>query len=147
MSNSKQPTAKTAPETQTPEAEPQTPARQENPENQPLPTRIAVRAYPNASDGNVLAGLTIDINGCCAIRGAKLVNGKNGMFVSMPQRQTRDGYQELVFPTTKEMREIINNTAVSAYRLALSELSKKMEQAQTAAAAPAPAPASPEMSM
>lgn len=106
-----------------------------------LPTEITARAYPVAGDGPVLAGLTFDINGCFAIRGAKLVQGKNGPFVSMPQRQTKDGYQELVFPITKEMRETVNSMAVSAYQLAMKEMAQKMTEPNQAV------PTAPTMSM
>ena len=109
-----------------------------------LPTEITARAYPVAGDGHVLANLTFDVNGAFAIRGAKLVQGKNGPFVSMPQRQTRDGYQEVVFPITKEMREIVNNMGVSAYQLAMKEMAQKMADTQQAAPT---APTSPTMSM
>ena len=100
-----------------------------------MPTEITARAYPVAGDDHVLANLTFDVNGCFAIRGARLVQGKNGPFVSMPQRQTRDGYQELVFPITKEMREVVNN---------MKEMAQKMEQSQQSAST---APAAPTMSM
>ncbi len=98
-----------------------------------LPTEISARAYPVAGGGSVLASLTFDVNGCFAIRGAKLVQGKNGPFVSMPQRQTKDGYQEVVFPITKEMRDVVNNMAVSAYQLAMQEMTQKMTDAQNTA--------------
>jgi stage V sporulation protein G len=112
-----------------------------------LPTEITARAYPKTGNGNILASLTFDVNGCFAVRGAKLVQGKNGPFVSMPQRQTKGGYQEVVFPITKEMREIVNNVAVSAYQLALQEMTKKMadsQQADSQQAAPT-APTEPTM--
>lgn len=114
----------------------------------PLPTEITARAYPVAGDGPVLANLTLDVNGCFAIRGAKLVQGKNGPFVSMPQRQTRDGYQEVAFPITKEMRELVNNVAVGAYQLAMSEMAQKMDKNQQAAPTiQQAAPVGPVMSM
>jgi len=119
---------------------PAAPEPQEQAKNA-LPTEITARAYPVAGGGPVLAGLTFDINGAFAIRGAKLVQGKNGPFVSMPQRQTKDGYQELVFPITKEMRETVNNMAVSAYQLAMKEMAQKMTESQQAA------PNAPTMSM
>lgn len=112
-----------------------------------LPTEITARAYPKTGNGNILASLTFDVNGCFAVRGAKLVQGKNGPFVSMPQRQTKGGYQEVVFPITKDMREIVNNVAVSAYQLALQEMTKKMadsQQADSQQAAPT-APMEPTM--
>ena len=99
-------------------------------EKEQLPVSLTARAYPVAGSGSVLAGLTFDINGVLAIRGAKLVDGKNGPFVSMPQRQTKDGYQEVVFPTTKEMRELVNRTAVAAYQLAMTEMTEKLGKAQ-----------------
>ena len=61
------------------------------------------------------------------------MQGKNGPFVSMPQRQTKNGYQEVVFPITKEMRETVNSIAVSAYQLALQEMTKKMADPKQAA--------------
>ena len=113
-----------------------------------LPTEITARAYPVAGDGPVLAYLTLDVNGCFTIRGAKLVQGKNGPFVSMPQRQTKEGYQEMAFPTTKEMHEQINNAAVSAYQLAMSEMAQKLEKTQQAApTTQQAAPTGPVMSM
>lgn len=116
-------------------------------ERKQLPTSVSARAYPIAGGGHVLASLTFDINGVLAIRGAKLVEGKNGPFVSFPQRQTKDGYQEQVFPITKEMRELMNSTAVSAYKLAMSEMTERMERSQqTRQEAPAQA-AGPVMSM
>lgn len=122
--------------------EPQEEARQT------LPTEVKARAYPVPGDGPVLANLTLDVNGCFAIRGAKLVQGKNGPFVSMPQRQTRDGYQEVAFPITKEMRELVNNVAVGAYQLAMSEMAQKMDKNQQAAPTiQQAAPVGPVMSM
>ena len=110
-------------------------------ERKTLPTEITARAYPVAGGGPVLANLTFDINGCFAIREAKLVQGKNGPFVSMPQRQTKDGYQEVVFPVTKEMRELMNDMAGTAYKLSMDEMKQKLEQTQKTA------PTEPVMSM
>lgn len=91
---------------------------------------LSARAYPVAGGGPVLANLTFDIGGVVAIRGAKLVDGKNGPFVSMPQRQTKDGYQEVVFPITKEMRELTNSVGITAYKLAMIEMAEKLEKSQ-----------------
>ena len=140
MSNPKQNTQK--------QAAPPTQEQQEK-VKQALPTEITARAYPVAGDGPVLAGLTFDINGAFAIRGAKLIQGKNGPFVSMPQRQTRDGYQELVFPITKEMHELVNNVAVGAYQLAMSDMAQKLAETQQTAPTTQQqaAPTGPVMSM
>ena len=103
-----------------------------------LPTEVAVRAYPVSGEGPVLANLTVDVNGCFAIRGAKLVQGKNGPFVSMPQRKMGEEYREVVFPVTREMHEKLNEAAVAAYGQAMDAMAEKhrQSQAQTAASAP-----------
>ena len=117
-------------------AKKQSPAPQEEQEKA-RPTEIGVRAYPIGGDGSVLANLTFDINGCFAIRGAKLIQGKNGPFVSMPQRKVGDEYREVVFPITKEMRDQVNSMALDAYQLALAEMQEKLGQTQKNAPAPA----------
>ena len=124
MSNTKQSAKK---QSQTPQEE----------QEKARPTEIGVRAYPIGGDGSVLANLTFDINGCFAIRGAKLIQGKNGPFVSMPQRKVGDEYREVVFPITKEMRDQVNSMALDAYQLALAEMQEKLEQTQKSAPAPA----------
>ena len=124
MSNTKQSAKK---QSQTPQEE----------QEKARPTEIGVRAYPIGGDGSVLANLTFDINGCFAIRGAKLIQGKNGPFVSMPQRKVGDEYREVVFPITKEMRDQVNSMALDAYQLALAEMQEKLGQTQKNAAAPA----------
>ena len=125
-------------------------ARLPQEEQKTVTINITARAYPVSGDGPVLAGLTFDMGGVMAIRGAKLIDGKNGPFVSMPQRQTKDGYQEVVFPITKEMRELVNSTAVEAYQLALKEMTEKLgehRQAQQAAAPEQEQSAAPGMGM
>ena len=124
MSNTKQSAKK---QSQTPQEE----------QEKARPTEIGVRAYPIGGDGSVLANLTFDINGCFAIRGAKLIQGKNGPFVSMPQRKVGDEYREVVFPITKEMRDQVNSMALDAYQLALAEMQEKLGQTQKNAPAPA----------
>jgi len=131
MSNTKQSTKKQ-----------QTAQAPQEEQKRALPTEIGVRAYPLSGEGSVLARLTFDINGCFAVRGAKLVQGKNGPFVSMPQRKVGDEYREMVFPITKEMRDQVNNMAYSAYELALSEMTQKAETLQKQ-----PVQAGPELSM
>ena len=101
-----------------------------------LLTDVTVRAYPVSGEGPVLANLTVNVNGCFAIRGAKLVQGKNGPFVSMPQRKMDEEYKEVVFPVTREMHEKLNDAAVAAYGQAMDAMAEKHRQSQQAASAP-----------
>jgi len=50
------------------------------------------------------------------VRGLKVVEGKNGLFVSMPRRQDKEGkWHDIAFPTTKEFRGLLNDLVLSEY--------------------------------
>lgn len=102
-----------------------------------LPTEVSVRAYPVSGQGSVLANLTVDVNGAFAIRGAKLVQGKNGPFVSYPQRKAGEEYKDIVFPVTREMRDKVEAVARTAYEQAIGQMNERLDQSRQSAAAPA----------
>lgn len=50
------------------------------------------------------------------VKGLKVVDGKNGLFVAMPSSQGEDGkYYDDAFPLTKECREYITDFVLSSY--------------------------------
>lgn len=50
------------------------------------------------------------------VNGAHLIEGKNGMFLSMPSYKKGDGsYQDICHATTKEFHDLLQETAVKAY--------------------------------
>lgn len=42
-------------------------------------------------DGNVKAFAAVKLADCMVIKGFRVVNGKNGLFVSMPSKASKDG--------------------------------------------------------
>ena len=134
MSKTKQEQKQTAPEV----------SGQREQERPALPTDVAVRAYPVSGEGQVLANLSMNVNGCFAIRGAKLVQGKNGPFVSMPQKKMGEEYKDIVFTTTREMYDKLTATAIAAYGQAMDAMAEKHRQSQQTAAS---APTGPTMAM
>ena len=59
---------------------------------------------------------SVTIGGCFAVRGIQVREGKNGLFVSMPQRKDAKGeYRDICFPTTAEMRKAINDAVLGEY--------------------------------
>ena len=134
MSKPKQEQKQTAPEV----------SGQREQERPALPTDVAVRAYPVSGEGQVLANLSMNVNGCFAIRGAKLVQGKNGPFVSMPQKKVGEEYKDIVFTTNREMYDKLNATAIAAYGQAMDAMAEKHRQSQQSAAS---APTGPTMAM
>jgi stage V sporulation protein G len=50
------------------------------------------------------------------IRGLKIINGNNGLFISMPSRKKQDGsFQDIAHPITAEMRKRIEDRILEVY--------------------------------
>ncbi len=56
------------------------------------------------------------------VRGLKVINGKEGYFVSMPSRKRPDGsYQDLAHPITNQMRQKIEEKILDTYEAELNK--------------------------
>lgn len=79
-------------------------------------------------EGNIKANAAIRLNESIEIRNVRVMNGKNGLFASMPSYKDADGdFREICSPC-KELRAEINAAVVDAYNLAIGQM-----QGQTAA--------------
>ena len=77
---------------------------------------MTVKVHPVRDNKSLLATASMTIGGCFAVRGIQVRDGKNGVFVSMPQRKDAKGeYRDICFPTTAEMRKAINAAVLSEY--------------------------------
>lgn len=55
------------------------------------------------------------------IRGLKVINGKQGYFVSMPSRKRPDGtYQDIAHPINNDMRKKLEEKILDAYEAELN---------------------------
>lgn len=95
------------------------------PVQEQCPTSISVKIHSIHTSGSVLADASIDLNGCFAIRGLRLIDGEKGPFVSMPSYKSGGEYRDVCFPTTKEFREQINAAVVGAYQQELAQLTQR----------------------
>lgn len=75
------------------------------------------RVFPlSKKDSNLKAFASITIDDAICITGIRIVEGKNGVFMSMPQSKDNDGeYHDIVFPITKEAREELEAAVLDAY--------------------------------
>jgi stage V sporulation protein G len=81
-----------------------------------------VRVYLQNGGRSLKAFASVTLDGEFAVRDLKVVDGKKGLFVSMPSRKRTDGtYQDLAFPVTKELRETLHGRVLDAYRRAREE--------------------------
>lgn len=75
----------------------------------------------NDSNSKTVALATVTVADCLVLTGLKIVSGKKGMFVSMPQRKLskpdKNGneYADIFFPVTHGFREEINNAVLDEY--------------------------------
>ena len=77
---------------------------------------MTVKVFPVQNSKNLLATASVTLGGCFAVRGIQILDGKNGTFVSMPQRKDAKGeYHDICFPTTAEMRQAINAAVLGEY--------------------------------
>lgn len=77
---------------------------------------MTVKVHPVRDNKSLLATASVTIGGCFAVRGIQVRDGKNGLFVSMPQRKDAKGeYRDICFPTTAEMRQAINAAVLGEY--------------------------------
>ena len=75
----------------------------------------------NDTNSKTVALATVTIADCLVLTGLKIVSGKKGMFVSMPQRKLskpdKNGneYADIFFPVTHDFREELNNAILDEY--------------------------------
>ena len=68
-------------------------------------------------EGSLKAFCDLEIGEKFLVKGLRVVEGKNGLFVSMPQQQGKDGnWYDTVFPLSKEVRQQISDLVLSAYQ-------------------------------
>ncbi len=73
-------------------------------------------------DERLKAFACITLDGCFVVRGLKVIQGPNGMFVAMPSRKKPDGtYQDIAHPINNETRQLIEGHVLSEYRRQLAE--------------------------
>ncbi len=103
---------------------PANPTEQENAANAEK-TDIKVRTYlPKESQEfndqlrSTRGYATVMINDSFMIKGVKVTEGKNGLFVQMPNYRKNNGeYADIAFPITKQMREKLNAAVMESYQL------------------------------
>jgi len=90
---------------------------------------LEVKAYPiREPKGNTKAFASVTIDGMFGIHGISVIEGKNGLFASMPQtRDKTGGFRDVAHPVTSEGRKALNEAVLSEYAVALGELEVKQE--------------------
>lgn len=77
-----------------------------------------VKIYP-ANEGKLKAYATMVIDNCFIIRDMKVIQGENGLFVSMPSRRKKDGtFKDIAHPLNQETRKNIEARVIHEFEQA-----------------------------
>lgn len=112
-----------------------------------LPTTIAVRIHKINPTGNPRATASVNLNGVFAVHGLKVMDGKKGLFVSMPGYQGRTGWVDSVHPIDAGFREQLNQAVMDAYAQAITQGQNDLMAARQRAATPPLSEEAPGMQM
>lgn len=83
---------------------------------------LQVRVNYEPEQGATKAVCSATLYGTFAIRGIRVVEGKNGLFVQMPQQKDAKGnYHDLAFPVTAEARKKLHGAVLAAYEQHISQ--------------------------
>lgn len=94
--------------------------------------KVSSMTLLDSENSKAKAICTVVLNDEIALHGIKVVEGKNGLFVSLPQRKNdfNNEYEDIFFPTTAQAREQINNAVMERYNNPKSELKIQEQQEQ-----------------
>ena len=98
--------------------------QEQSKQTQPLDFEVRIQSIkPNES---IKGTVSVNINGAFAIRGIKIIEGSNGLFVSMPSYKAGNEYKDICFPITPECRKQLNDAVIGAYEQALLQSQNSM---------------------
>ncbi len=102
-----------------------------NKQKSSLNIKAKITRMVDYEDSNVKAVASITIADAFAFHGVKVIESKNGLFVSMPQsKYTKDGeqkYSDVCHPISSEARAELNSVVLKAYE---EQLAMRENQAQ-----------------
>lgn len=77
---------------------------------------------PKKEMGNLKAFASITIEDKIVITGLKVLDGKNGLFISFPKYKYSNGdYKDIAYPLSKDIRNNLTKLVLSEYNKLLEE--------------------------
>lgn len=61
------------------------------------------------------ATLSLTLGGVFVVKGVKIIDGRQGMFVAMPSRKTDGGFEDICHPVTAEFRQRLEDEVFREY--------------------------------
>jgi stage V sporulation protein G len=84
--------------------------------------RVRVKEAKDDKETKVKAIVSVTFDACFVVHDIKVLEGKEGLFVSMPRKQFSTGeFKDIAHPLNSEFREEIKTAVLGAYEKALTE--------------------------
>ena len=81
-----------------------------------------VRIRKIAADGKMKAIVSVTFDNEFVVHDIKIIEGQNGLFITMPSRQTPDGeFKDIAHPINTETREKIQSSILETYEKVKNE--------------------------
>ena len=88
--------------------------------------RVTLREEPRLK-----AFVNVTFDDDFVVRGMKVIAGKNGLFVAMPSRRSKDGsFRDIAHPINNEMRKRLEDTVLEEYNKKCLEEGKEPKSAE-----------------
>ena len=74
------------------------------------------KLYRIEDDSKMKGSASVIIDDCFKVTGIKIIEGTNGLFLSMPSRKLKDGTnRDVVYPINSETRQLFNDVILTEY--------------------------------
>ncbi len=76
-----------------------------------------IRVFPVDINGSMIqAYAAVTFDDSLVVRDMRIIEGKNGIFLSMPARRKRNGdYQDVCFPISAELRDTLESRVLERF--------------------------------
>lgn len=89
-------------------------------------TEVRVTLRDDNRHDRLKAFATMTLNNAFVIRGLKIIQGINGVFVAMPSRRRPDGqFQDIAHPINNETRRLMEEVVLAEYERELTRQSSQ----------------------
>ena len=91
-----------------------------------------VKVFP-IQEEKLKAFVSIVFDHCFMVNDIKIIQGRDGLFISMPSRKKKNGeFKDVAHPLNNETRRMIEDKVLGEYERILSERGEQMPQAASA---------------
>ncbi|HET9481936.1 MAG TPA: septation regulator SpoVG [Candidatus Polarisedimenticolia bacterium] len=87
-----------------------------------------VRVFPVEED-KLKAFVSIILDDCFVVSDIKIINGNNGLFISMPSKKRKNGtFRDIAHPLNNETRKMLEDKIIAKYQEVLAQPRDMMPQ-------------------